>query len=115
MKQRMQGMVMGILVMTLLFGTVTVFAASTRTIEVTFGGVRTFLFEHEFVVRDDQGLVIEPFVYNGRVYVPVDTVLHAMGNNASWDASTGILRFGQLDGSIAGTPPGGASFVMAVP
>ena len=115
MKQRMQGIVMGVLVMTLLFGTMTVFAASTQTIEVTFGGVRTFLFGQEFVVRDEQGVVIEPLTYNDRVYVPVDSILHAMGNNASWDAATGILRFGQVDGPVVGTPTGGASFARTVP
>jgi len=94
MKQRMQGMVIGILVMTLLFGTITVFAAANRTIEVTFGNVRTTLFGQEFVVRDAQGLVIEPFMYNDRAYVPVDTVLHAMGANAQWNADTGTLNFG---------------------
>ena len=94
MKQRMQGMVMGMLVMALLFGTVTVFAATTRSIEVTFGNVRTTLFGQEFVVRDGQGLVIEPFVYNGRAYFPLETILHAMAENAQWNEATSTLNFG---------------------
>ena len=94
MKQHMQGMVMGVLVTVLLLGTATIFAATPQTIEVVFGNVRTTLFGQEFVVRDSQGLVIEPLTYNGRVYVPVETVLHAMGQNVQWDAYAGILNFG---------------------
>ena len=94
MKQRMQGMVMGILLMALLMGTVTALAAAPRTIQATFGNVRTTLFGQEFVVRDAQGIVIEPLTYNGRVYVPVDSILHAMGENVQWDATNGVLNFG---------------------
>lgn len=101
MKQRMQGLVMGVLVMTLIFSTATVFAATTRTIEVTAGNVRTTLFGQEFVVRDDQGAIIESFTYSGRVFVPVDVITHAMDDNVQWDAVTSTLNFG----TPAGTPP----------
>ena len=94
MKQRMQGMVMGVLVMTLLFGTVTVFAATPQTIEVFFGNIRTTVHGLEFVVRDDEGEIIEPFFYNGRAYVPVETILNAMRQNVQWDEATTTLNFG---------------------
>ena len=97
MKQRMQGTIMGALAMVLLLGTITVHAAATRNIEVTVGTVRTTIFGQEFVVRDEQGIVIEPFVYNGRAFVPVDTVLHAMGVNAQWDEVTSTLNFGTTE------------------
>ena len=102
MKQRLQGMVMGVLVTVLMLSTMTVFAAAPQTIEVIFGGVRTTLFGQEFVVRDDQGIAIEPITYNNRLYVPVDSILHAMGDNVQWNVETGILNFG-----VAGTatPP----------
>lgn len=104
MKQRMQGLVIGVLAMTLLFGTVNVFAAASRTIEVVFGGVRTTLFEQEFVVRDDQGLVIESITYNDRVYIPVETVLHAMEANAQWNELTQTLNFGTASDAITQMP-----------
>ena len=94
MRERLKGMVMGILITTLLLGTVTAFATVPRTIEVTVGNVRTTLFGQEFVVRNDQGVIIEPFTYNGVVYVPVDTIIHAMGENVQWNESTGTLNFG---------------------
>ena len=97
MKQRLQGLVMGAIAMVLLLGTATVFAATTRTIEVRFGTYRTYLFDQEFTVRNVQGELLQPFSYNGSVYVPVEAILHAMGDNASWYADSGILRFGRVD------------------
>ena len=97
MKQRMQGMVMGILATILLLGTVTAFSADTRTIEATFGNFRTYLFDQEFTVRNTQGEVLQPFMYNGSLYLPAEAILHAMGENASWDATTGVFRFGSVD------------------
>ena len=96
MKQRIQGMVMGILMVTLLMGTVTVFAATTRTIEVTFGNVRTTLWGQEFVTRDANGVAIEAITYNNRVYVPVETIIRAMGANVQWNAATSTLNFGAV-------------------
>ena len=97
MKQRLQGMVIGILTTVLLLGTVTAFAADTRTIEATFGNFRTYLFDQEFTVRNTQGEVLQPFMYNGSLYLPAEAILHAMGDNASWDAAVGIFRFGSVD------------------
>ena len=105
MKQRMQGMVMGILVTVLLLGSVTVSAATPRTIEAIFGGVRTTVFGTEFVVRNAEGLVIEPLTYNGIVYVPVNAVLHAMGANAQWNEATSTLNFGLAQG-VPSAPTG---------
>ena len=95
MKQRLQGIVIGILTMAMLFGSVAVFAAAPQTIEVVFGGVRTTLFGQEFVVRDEQGIVIEAITHNNRLYVPVDSILHAMGENVQWNPDTSILNFGE--------------------
>ena len=96
MKRNLQKMVMGLLMASLLFGSVTVFAANTRTIEVTSGNVRTTLFGQEFVVRDADGAIIEPFIYNGIAYVPVNAVVHAMGVNAQWNEATQTLNFGAI-------------------
>ena len=96
MKQRMQGLIAGIFVMVLLLGTVTVFAATSRTIEVTFGNFRTYLFGQEFISRNEQGEIVQPFMYNGSLYVPVESILHAMGDNISWDETNGILHFGNV-------------------
>lgn len=104
MKQRMRGLLAGIIAITLMFGTVTVFANTTRTIEVSFGNVRTTLFGEALVVRDAQGSVLEPFVYNNRVYVPLEVILHVMGTNAQWNPATGTLNFGGVETTSDAVP-----------
>jgi len=117
MKQRMQGMVMGILVTTLLLGTVTAFAATTRTIEATFGGVRTMLHGQEFAMNDFQGAPIESLTYSGRLFVPVEKILHAMGENVQWNAQTAVLNFGTPAGADtpAQAPTSGRPLVEVAP
>jgi len=94
MKQRIQGIIMGVLVTVVLLGTATVFATTVQTIEVTFGGVRTTLLGQEFVVRDEDGMLIQSITYDGRVYIPMDTILYALGDNVQWNENTQILNFG---------------------
>ena len=93
MKQRMQGAVMGALTMVLLLGAVTVYAASTRSITVEYGGIRTTINGQEFVVRNNAGLVMESFIYNGEVYLPLASVLHAMGGSVQWDRDSRTVDF----------------------
>jgi len=96
MKQRMQGILIGIILTTVLLSGVTALAASTRTIEVNFGNYRIYHFAQLLTVRDAEGEVLVPFSYNGNLYLPAQAVLRAMGTNASWDEATGVFRFGSV-------------------
>ena len=100
MKQRIQGIIIGVVLTTLLLGGVTALAATTRTIEANFGNYRMYHFANRLTVVDTDGEVLQPFSYNGNLYLPAQAVLRAMGVNASWDETTGIFRFGQV-----ATPP----------
>ena len=109
MKQWMKGLVTGVLATVLLMGTLTVFAAATRTIEVTFGEVAITLLGREVVVRDGQGAVLETITYDGQVYVPMDVILYAMGNDVQWNAANSVLNFGAM------LPEGGQPLVEVAP
>ncbi|MCL1988725.1 MAG: copper amine oxidase N-terminal domain-containing protein [Firmicutes bacterium] len=102
MKQKLQGILTGIVLTTLLFSTITAFAAAPTTIDVIVGTVRTTLFGQEFVTRNAQGTIIEPFIHNGTAFIPVDTILQALGENAQWNAATNTLNFGDATGQVAG-------------
>ena len=111
MKQRLQGVVVGVLVSVLLFGTLSVWASTTnRQIEVTFGNFRTTVWGREFTPRNTAGDILQPFYFDGSVYVPVEAVLYAMRANAQWNAQTGTLNFGTPYQAITPqptpTPPG---------
>ena len=83
MKKRIQGMVFGFLLSLLIFGTITVARAATRTIDVTHGinivvdGVRQYF-------EDD----MQPFTFEGRAFVSVRGFAEALGFDVDWDAAT---------------------------
>ena len=83
MKQRVQGLVVGFFLAVLVMGSATMLAATTRTIEVTYGvnividGVL-----HEFA--DD----MRPFLSGGRTFVPVRGIADALGVDVQWDYET---------------------------
>ncbi|MCL2016500.1 MAG: hypothetical protein FWG68_09675, partial [Defluviitaleaceae bacterium] len=120
-----QGFLSGILLTTLLFSTVSVFAAAPQTIEVIFGNVRTTLFGQEIISRDAQGTIVEPLTYNGTVFIPIDTILQALQENAQWNAATNTLNFGAPATGVVTQPnqpqqpqqavQGGTPFTQAVP
>lgn len=110
MKQCLKGILIGFVMTVLLLGSVTVFAATTRIIEVNFDNYKTTLFGQEFIVRNDQNEILQPFSYNGSVFVPIEVILHAMDTHVSWDADTRTLNFGLESEASAGV-----SFASAVP
>ncbi|MCL2841795.1 MAG: copper amine oxidase N-terminal domain-containing protein [Defluviitaleaceae bacterium] len=83
MKQRLQGMVMGFLVAVLTLGVVTVFATSTRTIEVTHG-VNVIIDGIRQNFDDD----MQPFMSEGRTFLPLRAIADSLGLDVTWNGST---------------------------
>ena len=98
MKQRIQGMIIGFLVATLLFsGVITVFAAPAlkwQKIEVAYADYKVYVDGELFEAKDKNG-VIEPFLYNGWIYAPFEHIAKALGKTASWDGETHTLYLGK--------------------
>lgn len=69
---------------------VTVFAASTRKIEV-YDNIKSIVVNkvNKPFTRGE-----EPFTHNGRTYVPLRYVSEALGENVDWDSKTGTVYIG---------------------
>jgi hypothetical protein len=65
---------------------------STRSISVTFRGISVAV--NGKVVPTEQ----EPFVYEGRTYVPLRAVAEALGQDVSWDEESSQVR---INGRVA--------------
>lgn len=65
---------------------------SSRTISVIFRGIS--LVVNGRVIPVEQ----EPFVYEGRTYVPIRAVAEALGQDVSWDAESNQVR---INGRVA--------------
>ena len=77
MKQRLQGVVTGVLMTVLMLGTVTAFAAPVRINVAINGVVQQFTDEsHPFLAE------------NGMVYVPIQSIVNALGMDFAWEVTT---------------------------
>jgi len=116
MVKRIQGIVIGMLVAVLLFGGVAAAAAATaarnETISVTFRNIRIVLDGKEFIPKDVDDNIVEPFIYNGTTYLPVRAVSQALDREVSWDGSTSTVYIDSKDPEGSEPPP--ASEVQSV-
>ena len=83
MKQRIQGVIIGVLVTSLLFGGVTVFANVTRIIHATYGVSVVVNGVQQHFAEDSM-----PFVADGRTFLPVRGIADALGVDVTWNPTT---------------------------
>ena len=86
-----KGFITGMLVMALAFGLVgTAGAASGKSqIEVDYKDIRVNLDGYPQKMEDANGNVVEPFSYNGTVYVPVRAISKMFGCGVEWEDKDG--------------------------
>ena len=87
--RRLQGFIFGILATILLTGTVV--AANPVTRELVFG-VRVSV-DGELITFDADS---QPFISEGRTYLPVGGIASALGLDVSWNAEEGIVELGWM-------------------
>ena len=64
-------------------------ASSTeKTITATFKNIRVFVDGTIANLKDAAGATVEPFIYNGSVYLPARAVSDALGKTVTWDDTT---------------------------
>lgn len=69
-------------------------AATKRTIEANYMGIKLIIDGVEVVPKDAAGNVVEPFTSNGTTYLPVRALAQALGKEVEWDASTNTIYIG---------------------
>lgn len=98
MKKSKKSLIMwAILLVMILTGTAIYGQSRTARIDVTYRDIKLNINGVNFPVSGD----VEPFVYNGRTYVPLGIVSQALGYEVSWDANTNTV----IIGSPGQTPP----------
>ncbi|MBQ3055060.1 MAG: hypothetical protein IJC88_03045 [Oscillospiraceae bacterium] len=66
-----------------------VYAASTRkTIDVTYNSIKVYKDKVLCELKDANGTVIEPFIYNGTTYMPVRGTASLADMDVTWDGAT---------------------------
>ncbi|MCL1810374.1 MAG: stalk domain-containing protein [Clostridiales bacterium] len=105
MKHRIQGIVIGFVVASLVFGGGALALNGNRNIEVTYRDIKLFVEGTQLTPRDANNNIVEPFLYNGTVFLPVRAIGQAFGKDVEWAAQTSSVYIGgRTPGAPAGAP-----------
>ena len=94
MKKRLQGLVTGVLIGTLLTSGVVFAKQTTETINVVYDNIKILIDGKEYQPTDANGDVVEPFIYNGTTYLPVRAIANAFDKEVDWEAQTSTVTLG---------------------
>ena len=103
MKEKLKGLIVGIIIGVLLVPTV--FATvGTVTKDLSYNNIKITLNGAELKPTDAAGNYVEPFIIDGTTYLPVRGVANALGLDVSWDGSnnTVVLSDGTVSGGAEG-------------
>lgn len=103
MKDKLKGIILGILIGTMLAPTV--FATiGTVTKELSYNDIKISLNGKTIETKDANGDKVEPFIIEGTTYLPVRAIGDALGLNVDWDGAnkTVVLTDPSKNTSVAG-------------
>lgn len=84
----------------LLGGTAALAAGVTyKTIQVLYNDINLVVDGVPVTPKDANGVEVEPFVYNGTIYLPVRAVGEAIGKQVTWDGKTQTVYIGEAPGA----------------
>jgi hypothetical protein len=99
MKERLQGVLIGLTVGTLIAGGTVYAKSGTENIDVTYDNIKLFMDGEEITPKDGNGQIVEPFIYNGTTYLPIRAVGSAIGKEVSWDGVEKVIYLGTKPGT----------------
>ncbi len=85
MKQRLQGIVAGLTIGSILTAGVAFAKSGTETLEVMYDNIKIVVDGSQCDPKDVNGNSVEPFIYNGTTYLPARAVAEALGEKVLWD------------------------------
>jgi len=93
MKQRIQGIIIGILITATFMGSVTaVWAAAVwKKIDVAYNDYKVVVNGNKFIPRDVDGSAMELMNYNGWIWAPFEKIADELGMDTGWDGTTNTL------------------------
>lgn len=96
MKKRLQGLILGILIGTMLTSGIVFAKQISETINAVYMNVKLVIDGEEITPKDANGNVVEPFIYNGTTYLPVRAIGEAFDKDVHWDGETATVYVGDI-------------------
>ncbi len=96
-KDKIKGFLSGIVIMACVFSlSITVYAVSgTKNITASYNNIKIYIDQKLITPKDANGSIVDPFIYNGTVYLPVRAVSNALGQEVSWDSENKAVYIGK--------------------
>lgn len=103
LKERMKGFIIGVITLTLIISmSLSVYALSeTKSLTAIYSDIKIYVNEKLVTAKDASGYVVEPFNYNGTVYLPVRAVSEALGQEVTWNPESKSVYIGQQPNAIS--------------
>lgn len=109
MKKILKGYILGILTASLLTGSVALAKSYIDYIEVAYDNIKVYKDNVLCELKDANGSVIEPFIYNGTTYMPVRGTANLADMEVTWDGNSKSVYL--WDNMV----PEGTSFIDVCP
>ncbi len=94
MKKRLQGLIAGVLVGTILTSGAVFAKQASEMINVVYDNIKILIDGKEYQPTDALGNTVEPFIYNGTTYLPVRAIANAFDKEVDWEAQTSTVTLG---------------------
>ncbi len=91
MKNRIQGLVIGIIIGSLATGGVVFAKQGTELVERVYNNIKITLNGAEIIPKDANENIVEPFIIDGTTYLPVRTVGNAIGLDVDWNGENNTV------------------------
>ena len=88
MKKRLQGFIVGVLISATVTWGVVFATTGTKTIEVFYNNIKVYKDNVLCELKDANGTVVEPFIYNGTTYMPIRGTANLAGMDVTWEGTT---------------------------
>ena len=85
----------------LLISTSSIATNHSKTLEAYFSGITVYLNGSTITSASLNGEVNEPFIVDGRIYLPLRTLYDALGQHVEWDDATKSVYIGARPDDIA--------------
>lgn len=88
MKERLQGIIVGLLIGTLSAGSVVYAKNGIENIQISYDNIKVYKDNQLYNLKDSSGKPVEPFVYNGTTYLSLRSAANLAGMDVTWDNAT---------------------------
>ena len=92
MKERAQGIVIGIVVTLALIGAISFASQHSEYIERVYRDIKITINGATIAPKDANGNDVEPFIIDGTTYLPVRAICNALGLQVTWDDETSTVE-----------------------